>query len=506
MKRGLVRLVVVLVNVLGLVGCTEAPRRSPDDPPPAPREFRAVWVATVANIDWPSKAGLPVAQQRAEIIAILDRAQALKLNVIILQVRPAADALYPSALEPWSEYLTGRQGGDPGYDPLALWIEEAHRRGLELHAWFNPYRARHTDAKSPLVPTHLANTAPPVVKRYGEMLWMDPGEPVAVERTLAVVQDVVRRYDVDGVHLDDYFYPYPVPEPGSGPKPAGVFPDPRPMIEFPDDSAWERYRQSGGQLARADWRRQNVDQLVERLNRSIHEIKPWVKFGISPFGLGRPNLRPRGIEGFSQYDQLYADVEMWLRNGWLDYFAPQLYWPIKQTPQAFPVLLEYWAKQNTAQRHLWPGLFTSSINETPKSWTAEEILEQIALLRGNPAARGHIHFSAVSLMQNRRGIAEKLSAGPYATAALVPATPWLGAAGPLAPVLQPQADGRIAISAGRAATSFAVWRRHGPVWSFSVQLAGEPVIAAEGAGMIVVSAVDRLGNESARVTLRLAQP
>ena len=217
-------------------------------PPPTPREFRAAWVATVANIDWPSKKSLSVEQQKQEIIRIVERAKELKLNALIFQVRAAADALYPSALEPWSEYLTGEQGKmpDPYYDPLKMWVEESHKRGIELHAWFNPYRARHTSAKSPNAPMHIANTNPEIVKSYGGYLWMDPGEDAAAQRTLDVILDVVRRYDIDGVHVDDYFYPYPVNLPGSVP----------PVEQdFPDDPSWKRWVDLGGGLSRADWRR-----------------------------------------------------------------------------------------------------------------------------------------------------------------------------------------------------------------------------------------------------------
>ena len=349
--------------LLLLGGCVTPPVPAPvvEVPPSAPREFRAAWVATVANIDWPSKPGLSADQQHAEMIAILDRAQALKLNAIIFQVRPAADALYASSLEPWSEYLTGTQGRDPGYDPLAEWVREAHRRGLELHAWFNPYRARHHAAKSPLAATHLGRTRPDIVKKYGELLWMDPGEPFAAERTLAVISDVVRRYDIDGVHLDDYFYPYPItqPLPAGAPKTT-----PSEEVDFPDTPAWRRYQQAGGRLARADWRRQNVDRLVEQIHHRIHALKPWVKFGVSPFGLGRPDRRPPGIQGFSQYDKLYADVEKWVEQGWMDYLTPQLYWPASAKAQSFEVLLDYWAKLVNGRFHLWPGLFTSAITDT----------------------------------------------------------------------------------------------------------------------------------------------
>jgi uncharacterized lipoprotein YddW (UPF0748 family) len=498
-----------LALALFFAGCASVP-------PPAPREFRAAWVATVANIDWPSKPGLPVDQQRAEALAILDRAQTLKLNAIILQVRPAADALYASSFEPWSEFLTGQQGRAPApfYDPLQFWVTEAHRRGLELHAWFNPYRARHSAAKSPPAANHISRTNPEAVKTYGAFQWMDPAEPFAARRTLDVISEVVRNYDVDGVHIDDYFYPYPITAPA---KP-GISRDaknPLPELDFPDDPAWQRYLALKGKLSRADWRRQQVDRLVEDIDRTVHRIKPWVRFGVSPFGLGRPDLRPQGIEGFSQYDKLYADVELWLKKGWLDYLAPQLYWPKEKKAQDFAALLNYWAQQNTMKRHLWPGLFTSSINDTPKSWAPEEITHQIDLTRVHPGASGHIHYSMIALMQDRHGIDGLLAAGPYAQAALVPATPWLDAVAPGAPTLRLETSGiaagfvSITAAPGKRAWLYAIWRRHGQRWSFSVQPAVEPVIAiapdpALGAlKELVVSSVDGVGNESPRVTFDL---
>ena len=322
-------------------------------PPAAPREFRAMWIATVANIDWPSRTGLSTAEQQQEIKKIVAAAKRLKMNALVLQVRPAADALYTSATEPWSEYLSGVQGQapQPFYDPLTLWVSEAHANGLELHAWFNPYRARHSAAKSKPAANHLINTRPELVKTYGDQRWMDPGEPAAAKRLLDVVRDVVRRYDVDGVHIDDYFYPYPVKAAldASSASPAisaiSAIPD-QPDVDFPDDASWQRYVAGGGRLNRSDWRRDNVNRLVQTLNNAIHAEKPWVKFGISPFALPRPDRRPEGIAGFSQYDKLYADVELWWTQGWLDYLAPQLYWPIAQTAQSFPVLLDYWSRTN----------------------------------------------------------------------------------------------------------------------------------------------------------------
>ncbi|MBT9455628.1 MAG: family 10 glycosylhydrolase [Burkholderiaceae bacterium] len=491
----------------GLVGCSTMgpPLASPRWvaapelaalPPPAPREFRAAWVATVANIDWPSRKGLSAAEQQAEVLALLDQAAALKLNAIILQIRTSADALYESALEPWSEYLTGMQGQSPGYDPLALWIAEAHRRGIELHAWFNPFRARQSSATSALAGTHLSQMQPDWVKRYGDQLWIDPGEPGAADHTLAVFMDVLRRYDVDGIHIDDYFYPYPTTD--SGPS--------KVEIDFPDQPSWQRYLAGGGTLARADWRRRNVDDLIARLYRGIRQTKPWVRFGISPFGLPRPDLRPPGISGFSQYHKLYADVERWLAEGWLDYLVPQLYWPIAQKAQAFAPLLEAWHGLNPQGRHVWPGLFTSRITDKTSdkadSWQPDEILNQIALVREQRPGTGHAHFSMVALSQNRKGLADALKAGPYAEPALVPATPWLGAAAPAAPALtltpSPGGQWHIALS-GTATQSHALWLRQRGHWRFMTIAQGNGLLPAAGLDAIVVSAVDRIGKEGPRV-------
>jgi uncharacterized lipoprotein YddW (UPF0748 family) len=371
---------------------------------PPPREWRAAWVATVANIDWPSKRGLPADAQQAEIRSLCDVAVRTGLNALILQVRTSADALYESALEPWSEYLTGTQGKHPGYDPLAVWVAEAHARGLELHAWFNPYRARHSTAKSAQAATHLSRSHAAWVKHYGDQLWIDPGEPAAAEHTLAVVRDVLTRYAIDGVHIDDYFYPYPIQDAA------------KQDVDFPDDPSWQAYLATGGSLARADWRRYNVNSLVQRLYALTHEVRPGARLGISPFGLPRPDLRPPGISGFSQYDKLYADVELWLREGWLDYLAPQLYWPRAQAAQAFEPLLQAWRALNPLGRPIHPGLFTSRIDATAQSWQPEEILGQIDSIRRLAPGSGHIHFSMAALTQNRRGIADALRTGPYAAA------------------------------------------------------------------------------------------
>jgi uncharacterized lipoprotein YddW (UPF0748 family) len=483
-------------------------------PPAEPREFRAAWVATVANIDWPSKPGLSAASQRAEALALLNRAQQIGLNALILQVRPAADAIYPSTLEPWSEYLSGEQGrgpgqpGDAAYDPLAFWLAQARLRGIELHAWVNPYRVRQAGAKSPLAASHWSWREPGVVKRYGEQLWADPGEPAAAAQTLAVVADLLRRYDLDGVHMDDYFYPYPV-------KPADKPDDPN-DLPFPDEESYARYVLGGGSLAKDDWRRDNVDRLVQALYRTAQSTRPGVRVGISPFGVGRPDRRPPGVIGFSQYDKLYADVERWLKEGWMDYLAPQLYWQSDREGLQFTTLLDQWLLENTARRHVWPGLFTSLVTRGEplgqRSWPAREILAQIGLQRArsgadraaDKVATGHIHFSMVALLQDRDGIATQLQNGPYAQPALVPATPWLDASVPAAPQLLLGAGGvRIQPASGPAPRWWALWRRVGGAWVFSVLPGGVLQLDAAGADALVISAISRTGIPSARTVLRL---
>jgi uncharacterized lipoprotein YddW (UPF0748 family) len=454
--------------------------------------LRAAWVATVAYIDWPSRAGLDGLAQQAEIESAVSRAAALGLNALVLQVRPAADALYTPGLEPWSEVLSGQQGRAPSplYDPLAAWIAEAHRRGIELHAWFNPYRASHTTLRSPPATSHLSRSRPQWIRRYGDQLWIDPGEPEAVAHTLAVVADVVRRYDIDGIQLDDYFYPYPVNGADGRPLP------------FPDDATWQRH---GAGQPRDEWRRGNVDRLLRELYRSVHEIKPHLRVGISPFGIGRPALRPPGIEGFSQYDQLFADVERWIDEGWLDYLAPQLYWPVARSGQAFPVLLDYWQARMAGaaqKRHLWPGLFTSSVAAASKPWPASEIEQQILLLRERGAG-GHLHFSLSALLQDRDGIATRLGAAAYAVPALVPATPWLGGSPPAAPRLHSMTSA-VVVDGGGTAFVHALWQRRGGQWRFSVLPASQRLLQPlEGADRLVLSAVDRVGNEGPRSAIAL---
>jgi uncharacterized lipoprotein YddW (UPF0748 family) len=445
-------------------------------------------VASVANIDWPSRPGLPADSQRAELIGILDRARALRLNAVILQVRPAGDALYASELEPWSEYLTGAQGRppEPLYDPLAFAVAEAHRRGLELHAWFNPFRARHPSATTPESPLHFSRTHPDLVLRYGTQLWMDPGAPEVREHSIQVILDVVRRYDIDGVHIDDYFYPYPESDAAGR------------RIDFPDSVSFGRYRAGGGRLARDDWRRRNVDRFVEDLHRAIRRAKPWVKFGVSPFGIWRPGNPPQ-IQGFDAYAEIYADSRKWLREGWLDYLSPQLYWPIAQGPQSYPVLLRWWVEQNVKERHLWPGNFTSRVAEPTGSWPASEIVGQVLVTRGAPGATGNVHFSERAFRLNPVSLDERLVREAYTQPALVPATPWLRAPRPTRPRLALSARGDSTVVRAEPGGGGAVWQwyvraRSAAGWTSYVAPGGQTeIVLPVAAEEVAVAGVGRNG-------------
>lgn len=472
--------------------------------PPPMHEFRGVWVASVANIDWPSKRTLTTAQAQAELLAILDRSVALHLNAVLLQVRPAADALYASKLEPWSEYLTGAQGRAPVpyWDPLEFAVKEAHARGLELHAWFNPYRARNDDARSPLARSHIARTHPAWVKTYGGFLWMDPGEESVRKRTLDVVLDVVKRYDIDGVHIDDYFYPYRVNDKRGR------------VVSFPDLTSWTRYTKSGGKLSRDDWRRRNVNLLVEALYRGIHKEKPWVKFGISPFGIWRPGF-PEQVRGLDAYVELYADSRKWLNEGWLDYFSPQLYWPTTKVQQSYPALLAWWAGENLKSRHLWPGNFTTRAGGRGSSaWPVSELVEQVRVTRLQAGATGNVHFSMLSFLANQANMNDSLVAGPYAQIALVPPSPWLKAPSPVTPqpILATVGDARelrLLPQGDKAPWLWLVRARIDSTWVSAVLPGGQSSWKVPGKtmpGTLAVTAISRTGEESESISALPLKP
>ena len=476
--------------------------------PPLPaREFRGAWVASVSNIDWPSKRGLPTEEQKRELLAILDKCQQLKLNVVILQVRPACDALYSSKIEPWSEYLTGVPGRAPNpfWDPLEFAVAHAHARGMELHAWFNPFRARHSSGSAKLSADHVSNTRPAIAKTYGKSLWLDPGLQEVHDYSARVILDVVSRYDIDGVHIDDYFYPYP--EKDSAKK----------DIPFPDWTSWLNYQRSGGKLSRDDWRRDNVNRFVARLYRDVHSVKPWVKVGISPFGIYRPGY-PAQIKGFDQYESIYADPRTWLAQGWLDYLAPQLYWRIDPPATSFPVLLKWWTQNNPRRRMIVPGMNTTAIGSMGtasvadagnRGWPASEIIRQIQITRESSAA-GHIHWNVSALMKNKGGVADELRRA-YNSPALVPALN--GSVNRLsAPRLrgnvtskgaefrcEPPSDPNIRFLVVQARRDDGTWQtRIDPARSFTQTQNPAPAIVS-------VRAVDKFGNVGAPVMLERKQ-
>lgn len=364
--------------------------------------FRGMWLASVANRDWPSRPGLTAAEQRAELLAFLDTAVERRLNAVIFQVRPTADALWPSPYEPWSEYLTGVQGRDPGWDPLGTAVREAHRRGLELHAWFNPYRiANHTDL-SRLLPTHPARVHPEWVVPYGGKLYYNPGLPEVRRFVQDAMLDAVGRYDIDAVHWDDYFYPYPV---------AGQV--------FDDDAAYERH---GADFPdRAAWRRDNIDRLVHETAGRIKRLKRGVRFGISPFAVWRNGATdPLGSDtraGVQTYDDLYADTRGWVRRGWIDYIVPQVYWNIGFAAADYAKLVPWWAEvvRGTGVRlYIGEALYKAGDPAQPAPWQdPAELSRHLTFDRDYPQVRGNVYFSAKEVAADRNGAMARVVADHY---------------------------------------------------------------------------------------------
>ena len=458
------------------------PQMLPSPPAPA-REMRGVWVATVRNIDWPSKPGLSVAQQQAELTNLFNLAASLKFNAVILQIRPESDALYASALEPWSATLSGRMGQPPpaAYDPLQFAVAQAHQRNLELHAWFNPFRALIKGTSTP-TSNHISRTHPEWMVDYGKFLWINPARPDAREHILDVIRDVVRRYDIDGVQFDDYFYPDPETN-AAGKK-----------LPFNDDTAWRTYQAGGGSLSRADWRRSNIDAFVQGAYRVVKQEKPWVKFGISPRGMWT-----------NSYANVFADPHRWLSNGWVDYLSPQLYWSDQVPGRAYAGLLRDWVASNPLHRHLWPGHFDSEIGaDNPPKMTTQDIVRQIETTRRQPGASGDLHYSAIALLQNRGGLDNEL-ARLYARPALVPSSPWLSWIAPAKPSLSSQWTARGLRLSWQPAAGAASWQ-----WVLQMKIAGDWSMtvfpgnvsacvipsAATAPQAFAVSALDRYGNLS----------
>ncbi len=458
--------------------------------PEVPREFRAAWIATVANINWPSKRNLTTAQQKEEAIHLLDMLKNNNFNAVIFQVRPSSDALYDSPYEPWSYFLTGEIGKKPSpyYDPLEFWVEEAHKRGLELHVWLNPYRAHHTNGGEVTAQSMVHKASDYVVRLKNGMYWFDPADIRTQNHASRVVNDIVKRYDIDGVHFDDYFYPYASYNGGA---------------DFPDSKTWNEYKNKGGALTRGDWRRQHVNSFIERIYKEIKAEKPFVKFGLSPFGIWKPGY-PQGISGSSQYDELYADAKLWLNKGWIDYFTPQLYWPINPPQQSFTNLLKWWESENTHGRHLWPGLNTVAVKASHRP---TEIINQIketrAIVSKSP---GVVHWSIAGLTKSPEMLSSLFN-GPYKEKSLVPRSPWLSANPLLAPTLLITPEGGKVYAKWlhqqpEQVRQFIVYAKYGDNWEWEIVdnniSSKEFPTSKQGKTLkgIAVKAVDRLGNES----------
>ena len=425
-----------------------------DDAPK--RQMRGDWIASVVNIDWPSRPGLTPAQQQAELEGWYDEAVDRGLNSVVVQVRPTADTFWPSDLEPWSRYLTGTPDGDPGYDPLAFAVEEAHERNLEFHAWFNPYRVSMNTDRSQLAPDSPAAQHPDWVIAYGGKLYYDPGLPQVRRLTEDVILEVVEEYDVDGVHFDDYFYPYPV---------AGQ--------SFADDATFATY---GGDFpatsqGRADWRRNNTDLLVSELDERIHAAKPWVKFGVSPFAVWRnAGTDPEGsatTAGAQTYDDLYADTRRWVREEWLDYVAPQVYWNIGFAPADYGVLVPWWSDQVAGTDvQLYIGQATYKVGtstQAPQWMDPGEMSKHLTLNREHAEVDGDIYFSAKDVRADRLDHFDLLQAEHYAHPALLPVTEGVPGHAPR-PVTRLDADRTadgVELSWRGTGTSYAVYRVEG---------------------------------------------
>jgi len=374
-------------------------------------EFRGVWIATVDNIDWPQKGVSTVYGQKTEFIRQLDQHKRNGMNAVIVQVRPSADAFYPSSLEPWSQWLTGVQGRSPSpyYDPLQFMIEETHKRGMEFHAWLNPYRANFNIASASIAPNHITRIHPDWFLTYGGKKYFDPSNPDGQKHVVAVVKDIVKRYDVDAIHMDDYFYPYRI---------AGK--------EFPDVASYIR---SGSKLSKDDWRRSNVDSIIKKLNEVIKQEKPYCKFGISPFGVWRnKSVDPEGSNtkaGQTNYDDLYADILLWMQSGWVDYVAPQLYWEIGHKLADYQELVDWWSRHSYG-RHIYIGHGIYRAFEKGAAWkNPKELPNQIKMLREYPEVQGSIYFSSKSFDRNPNGWNDSLQNNYYKIPALIPEMNWL---------------------------------------------------------------------------------
>jgi len=461
--RALRSLAIITAMVLAVAGIpvlspgheAAAAAACASDPATPKRQLRAMWISTVANIDWPSRQGLTVAEQQAEYRARLDLAVQRRLNAVVVQIRPTADALWPSPYEPWSQWLTGTQGKSPGYDPLAFLVAEAHARNLEFHAWFNPYRVAQHDDPSKLVATHPARQHPDWVFAYGGKLYYNPGIPEVRAFVQTAMMDAVTRYDIDGVHWDDYFYPYPV----SG-------------QTIPDQQTYQRYGAGFGNIQ--DWRRNNVDLLVQEMGQKIHAAKPHVKFGVSPFGIWRnQSTDPLGSKtsGLQSYDAIYADSRRWVKQNWIDYITPQVYWHIGNAAADYSTLVAWWStvvRGTQVQLFVGQGVYKVGDSAQPAAWQdPAELSDHLRVNRTYPEVLGDVHFSAKDVKADRLGGFGNMAADHYSRPALPPVAAQLGGTAPAAPSGTSAVRGTSGVTVawqpggGTAPAYYAVYRVNG---------------------------------------------
>ncbi len=500
---------LLLCAVVGLQTATAQPKR----------EMRAAWISTVANIDWPTRAAKGnAAQQKAEMIAILDTVQSLNMNMVIFQIRPTADALYYSELEPWSNWLTGKQGVDNAetYDPLAFTIEEARKRGLDVHVWMNPYRVTNGFEIEDLADTHIYREHPEWFCKYGKQWYFEPGLDETRQWLNKVVADVVTRYDINAIHFDDYFYPYPI---------AGQ--------DFPDSAVFAAHPR--GFTDKGDWRRNNVNMVIQELQTTIKSIKPWVEFGISPFGIWRnaksDSVRGSATAGLENYDALYADILLWLENGWIDYVVPQLYWEIGKKVADYQILAHWWAEYTYGQ-NLYIGQSPYRMkdpakeaakakkdkrakknkkNQKPAEITGwdipNEICRQIALNRTIPEIKGSVFFPVNSLLNNVVGLSDSLRNDYYRYPAIQPISPNLKSVPALAPANLQLTEGVLAWDAveakdGQATEYYVVYAFPAGVQpdlnnpKYIVARTPETHVSVEDAAVYCVTSINRFKQES----------
>ena len=407
-------------------------------------EFRAVWIATVDNIDWPSKKDISVADQKAEFIHILDTHKQNGMNAVVVQIRPAADAFFPSQYEPWSEFLTGKQGLPPSpyYDPLQFMIEETHKRGMEFHAWLNPYRAVFKLGASSIAPSHITKIHPDWFLVYGDKKYFNPGLPQVRNHVVRIVKDIVARYDVDAIHMDDYFYPYRI---------TGK--------EFPDEKT---YREYGNGLDKETWRRSNCDSIIKQIYETVRSTNARVKFGVSPFGVWRNKDKdPEGSNtkaGQTNYDDLYADILLWLKKGWIDYVVPQLYWEKGFKLADYDELLQWW-NDHTYDKQLFIGLGLYRAGSNAAWKNKNELPNQIKDIRNSENAQGAVFFSSKNFEKNPNGWTDSLRMNYYTLPALIPPMDWIDSVAPSVPSIEKKKDDTYTITynGNKKIKSFAVF-------------------------------------------------